>query len=75
MSKKSDTDYTLNKDAARNLCERIEKFWHSRGYIYVLAYPKAVIIYDTAGNKVGTRYEIKSNIKQSVSSLERGHIL
>lgn len=74
MSKKNPRDYTLNKEAAKGLAERIQKSWHDRGHDSVEVWIEDVNVYDRNTKKlITTRYEINSNILQSVSSLESGN--
>jgi hypothetical protein len=66
------TDYTLNKEAAEELAQKIMDFWAHRGYYEVSAWVESIPIYNTfTGKKITTRYEINSNISQSVSSIAR----
>lgn len=75
MSRNNPKDYTLNKEAAQSLADKIKQYWHTRGHLSVDAWVEVIPIYNpSSGKRIATRFEINSNIIQSVSSLENGHV-
>ena len=69
-------EYTLEREHALELVTKIKDFWHSRGQTEVEVWLETIPIYNRATQKkVATRFEINSNIFQSVSSLESGNVI
>lgn len=56
------TDPTGNKEDAFSLASRIEEYYHRAGYSWVSAKVMTIPVYNGAGDRVGSRYEIDSNI-------------
>ena len=75
MTRKNPRDYTLNRDAAKDLAYSIQSSWRQRGYDSVEVWVETIPVYNKhTGERLTTRFELNSNIIQSVSSLERGHV-
>jgi hypothetical protein len=76
MTNRNPKDYTLNKEAAKGLAEKIQKHWHDKGYDSVRVWVEDIHVYNREGTRrITTRFEINSNIIQSVSSLENQYVL
>jgi hypothetical protein len=76
MGKNSPTDYTMNKEAAESLANEIQKFWHDKGCSSVEVWVETIPVYNRGEEKrIATRFEINSNIIQSLSSLENDNYI
>lgn len=57
------TDPTGNKEDAINCALKIETYYHRAGYSWVNVKVLTIPIYNGNGDRVGSRYELESNIK------------
>ena len=66
--KDNHTDPTGNKEDALNCAARIENYYHSAGYTWVKVEVLTFPIYNGNGDRVGSRYELTSNISFDVKN-------
>lgn len=55
-------DYTADKEHSDRLANQIEMWWHNKGHTTVKVWTEAVPIYGNHGDRIATRYQIRSNI-------------
>ncbi len=63
-------DYLGNKEAAYSLAKRIEYYYHSKGFTQVIAEVIPVIERNSFGDKVRTRYDVRSNLRFNCAGLK-----
>lgn len=61
------TDPTGTKEDAFSLASRIEQNYHSAGYTWVRVKVLTIPVYNGNGDRVGSRYELSSNIRFDTS--------
>lgn len=61
--KENMTDPTGNREHALDMAARIETYYHKAGYSWVEVKVNTIPVYNGNGDRVGSRYEMDSNIR------------
>ncbi len=67
-------DYTGNKDAAMDLANRFRQFYKDRGH-HVDVEVESIPVYNSQGDRVFTRYQLKHNVSFSIKDLSASRFL
>jgi len=62
------TDPTGSKEDAINCALKIEDYYHRAGYSWINVKVNTIPLYNGNGDRVGSRYELESNIKFDVNN-------